>query len=257
VTDRLGSLSDPQLQAALRAIGRELELPSAPGLAAAVTGRLESAPIVEAIETSRRRRRWKTTAIAIAAVLLLAATAVAVARWRIGAVSVEVVPSPLGGAPEVVGEPDFGRPATLAEAATVLGSDARWPSTLGPPEGVWIDRSFGERVVLAWSGRGGLPRIPKTDWGAVLFEFVSVPGERGPELATKEVGSSESVAETSVGGERAIWIEGRHTLTLTGSPEGPLLVTGSVLAWQQGNVTYRLETALDLEGAVALAETLR
>jgi hypothetical protein len=35
------------------------------------------------------------------------------------------------------------------------------------------------------------------------------------------------------------------------------LIEGHVLIWENGNITYRLETALDLKEAVKVAESLK
>jgi hypothetical protein len=35
------------------------------------------------------------------------------------------------------------------------------------------------------------------------------------------------------------------------------LINGHVLIWEEGNITYRLETALPLEEAIKIAESLQ
>ena len=37
----------------------------------------------------------------------------------------------------------------------------------------------------------------------------------------------------------------------------PLLVEGHALVWEEGDITYRLETSLSLDEAVKIAESLR
>lgn len=66
------------------------------------------------------------------------------------------------------------------------------------------------------------------------------------------------VEETNVGGSPAAWTEGPYLLVLRGGTvDDARLVTGRVLVWAEGEVTYRLESDLDLEEAVRIAESLR
>jgi len=61
-----------------------------------------------------------------------------------------------------------------------------------------------------------------------------------------------------VGGNDGYWISGPHDLVLrTPTGERRFLVQGNVLLWQDGDTTFRLETALAEADAIALAETVR
>ena len=55
-------------------------------------------------------------------------------------------------------------------------------------------------------------------------------------------------------GEPGIWIGGRHALYL---PGGPPVAAGRALIWQHGPVTLRLEAAVGLERALAVARSVR
>ena len=68
--------------------------------------------------------------------------------------------------------------------------------------------------------------------------------------------------ETTVDGERALWVRGPHLLQFrekNGNVDYDTrrLVNGNVLIWQEDTLTYRLETDLPLEEAVRVAESLR
>jgi len=254
VTDRLRALSAAQLETALRHLGTEVDFPDALGLGAAVALRLQAVEVRPIPGPVRRGRRWRIVAIAVAAVLLLAATALAVNLIRIGSLTVEVIPPPSTTPSEVLSGQEFGKPVSVARAERVLGAPLAVPARLGAPDRVWIDRHLIDRVVLAWAPREGLPRIPELSWGSVIIRFPSVPGEPDLALASKEVGSPEDLVRTDVGGQPALWLPGEHVLTVAG--EEPIRVTGTVLLWESEDATYRLETSLDLEGAIALAESL-
>ncbi len=65
------------------------------------------------------------------------------------------------------------------------------------------------------------------------------------------------MSQTEVGPYPAQWIEGEHELAvLTEEGQVRLLVTGSVLVWDDLETGWRLETALPLRDAVRLAESV-
>ena len=65
------------------------------------------------------------------------------------------------------------------------------------------------------------------------------------------------VQETTVNGRYAIWAVGPYPVQFSnGNLDFVRLVDGHVLIWTEGEVTYRLETQLDLEEAVKVAESL-
>jgi hypothetical protein len=71
-------------------------------------------------------------------------------------------------------------------------------------------------------------------------------------------GMPEVLVETTVNGRPAIWMQGSHILHLGGSfyQNVPLVVDGSILAWEIDGITYRLQTDLPLEEAVRVAESM-
>jgi hypothetical protein len=72
-------------------------------------------------------------------------------------------------------------------------------------------------------------------------------------------GKPEVMVETRVNDQPAVWISGSHFLHLGGSmyQNVPLVVQGNILIWEQGAITYRLETDLPMEEAILIAESLR
>jgi hypothetical protein len=69
-----------------------------------------------------------------------------------------------------------------------------------------------------------------------------------------------SIEEVTVSGAPALWIVGDHPLYFVGNGRIDMqparIVEGHVLIWQRDGVTYRLESELGLEEAVALAESI-
>ena len=73
-------------------------------------------------------------------------------------------------------------------------------------------------------------------------------------------GASTQVVETTVNGTPAVWTEGEHLLVLQTGPNQrdlvQLFVSGHVLIWEIGDVTYRLESEFSMEEAVRIAESV-
>ena len=67
--------------------------------------------------------------------------------------------------------------------------------------------------------------------------------------------------ETAVNREPAIWIEGPHDLagvTIAGDgPDFPPRAAANTLFWVSDELTFRMETALPLDQALKIAESIR
>jgi len=215
-----------ELEQALVALGRDLELPASPDVTAAVRSRL----------TVRRPRRRLRLALAVALLLVAAvAAAFAVPQSR-GALLrflhirgaevtlVDRVPKlPYSGFP--------GARIRLVEAPRYLG---RRPLLLDgqPPTEIFAEPGA---VWLRYDDRGLLVAEVRTGDAAFL----------------KKVAAGTTVTRyVVVGGEPGIWIGGPHLLEL---PAGTGRTAGPTLLWQHGDLTLRLEGARDLEQAQALA----
>jgi hypothetical protein len=67
-----------------------------------------------------------------------------------------------------------------------------------------------------------------------------------------------TVGTAQVNGRPALWTTGPYILRLRGGDmDSRRLIEGHVLIWEQGPLTYRLETDLELEEAVKIAESLK
>jgi len=63
--------------------------------------------------------------------------------------------------------------------------------------------------------------------------------------------------ETRVNNLHAVWTEGPYVLLMqNGGMRVTRMIDGHVLIWEDGGVTYRLETDLSMEEAVKIAESL-
>lgn len=210
-----------ELEQALVALGRELELPPAPDLAAAVRARIER----------RRLRPWLVAALAALAALAVA-LAVPQARsailrfFHIRGAEVSIVDR----LPPVSAHPSLGRPTTLAAAGfRVLLPDGRRPdAAYAAPDGIWL--RYGDRLLVGEFRTGG------------------------PWFVKKAVASSR-VRYVSVGGAPGLWIEGApHALYL---PGGGVRLARNTLLWQRAELTLRIEGAFTKAEAVRIALRFR
>lgn len=80
----------------------------------------------------------------------------------------------------------------------------------------------------------------------------------GPNAGFVNKWMPKTLQATQVNHHPAVWTSGPYMLQLrSGNYELVRMVTGNVLVWQEGEITYRLETSLPLEEAIKVAESLR
>ena len=244
----------PELERALRDLGRELSFPPTPELAAAVGDRLRVEPFVR--RRWPRRRRRLVLALAVALVALSAALAVPAARtailefFGIGGVSVE----------RVERLPAYDRWQRLVRGELVEFDEAQAAvdfRILAPPTKggcrrcgkVFLDRSVaGGLVTFVWPGE--TPRL-------LLMEF---RGEAVP-FARKQIGPGTRVEQPLVDDHPALWIEGAEHVVLFADRRGRIherpRLARNVLIWERGGVTLRLEGDIPKRQALDLAHALR
>jgi hypothetical protein len=195
-------------------------------------------------------------AVAVAVVLVVPDARQAVARWLgLGGVEVtqvEEVPDDIGF------RLDLGRRSDLEAAVASAGFDVRLPADLGDPEAVFVGRPTGA-VTAVWAPSDDLPEVGDSGVGLLLTQFPATTDEA---LVEKELGRGTSIEAVTVAGQDGFWITGApHTVTYVGPDGGeperdPIRLAGNTLVWVEDGVTHRLESALDRDAAIALAESL-
>ena len=122
-----------------------------------------------------------------------------------------------------------------------------YPENLGKPDKVFLQDTGGESLILVW--------LEPKNRSKVRLSLQMIAGTQNITLAKIQ---PQVVQETLVNGEPAVWAEGPYLLkTRNGNYESIRLIQGHVLIWKEGEVTYRLETALALEEAIRIAESLQ
>jgi hypothetical protein len=124
-----------------------------------------------------------------------------------------------------------------------------YPAELGEPDAVFLQDFEGPMVVLIWAGEAAsAASSPPVAYSLHIF---------GPDAIVAEKFPPQSIQQTQVHGEPALWTEGPYLLKLkNGDYILRRLVIGHVLIWEEDGITYRLESALPLEEAVQVAESL-
>jgi hypothetical protein len=120
-----------------------------------------------------------------------------------------------------------------------------YPPDLGEPDRVFVQDADGDMTILIWID----PEQPTQ----VLMSLHLIP----PTSWAVEKMNPALIEETTVNGQRAIWAEGPYPIRFSnGNLDYIRLIDGHVLIWTDGQVTYRLETRLNLEQAIRVAESL-
>ncbi len=207
-----------------------------------------------------------TLVVLVAALMAVPSVRAAVLEWiQVGAVRI-FLPGEMAGS-----EPGFEIPSilapsmldlagqtTIAEASERAGFEILLPSfpeNLGGPDRVYYQElDGGPAVILLW--------LDPMDPNRILLSLLQL----GPNTFVAKDGFAVTkdgpgaVSELAVGTNKAVWLEGRHLLILYQADEtGPvgIEVSANVLLWEEGGITYRLESELEREQAVLIAESLR
>lgn len=273
----LTAMSDEAFEAALRDLGSAIAYPT-PG----IVGNDIATHVRERVAVDRVRRSgilgWigarpvrRGFVVAIAALLILAAVVGAVAlgvpgiRIQFGgptqspAVTASPArPSPTPSELAIVGQSlGLGTKVSLDEAERIAGLDLILPAdpAIGPPDAAYV---FANRVALVWAERPGLPADPSSGVALLINEF---RGRVDEGYYTKVLDSDATVTPVTVGDGSGYWISGSPHFFFYRDPTGKFIdetarEVGDTLIWNDGEVTYRLESQLGMDDAIRIAESL-
>lgn len=235
-------------------LGAELDYPATPDFSTAVLRD------ISASRAPGRRRLLVAVAVVVATVTVVAALIPGVREtvkaWLgIGGVVIERV-GPLDSSPTTVSDSvdsplsglSLGDPATLQEAASVIGMAVPASSMLGDPDAVYIDA---QRATLTFGSQAPDETLLVTVFRGDLEPAIlkQLPGDARLELVT-------------INGEDGIWISGEPHAVLFFDEQGGLQeesgrLVGNSLLWEAGVLTLRLEGVVDVERAIEIAESFR
>lgn len=244
------------VEAELRALGGELDVPPATNLTAAVRQRLEGpaarrryVPVLGKGALRRWRPVWRVALVVVAVLLaVLVATpqgrAVITGVFRFAGIELRQEPGPTRSPRSSASLPGERR-MPLAEARHLVWFPILVPAALGQPDDVVV--SDGGRVVsLVYR---------QTPYGELRMDEYA--GHLDPVYFQKFVHFGD-VTEVKVNGAKGLWIKGPHELvyiTRDGKPAAASarLTSGNTLIWGTRQVALRLEGGFGKKAALAIA----
>jgi hypothetical protein len=137
---------------------------------------------------------------------------------------------------------------TLADARRRARFKILLPPSPAPSRVYFQEVQDGQQLILIF----GDPNAPRF----TLYESTLVMYQKG-------INPGTFLAETEVKGARAVWLSGaEHVVVLLDASgerriDTERVVNANTLAWEIGDVTYRIETTLSRDQAVQLAESLQ
>ena len=139
----------------------------------------------------------------------------------------------------------------------ILVPDLDW---LGEPDEIYLDEQpHGGAVTFVYFADEELATTNETGVGILLTQFL---GSLNPGMYGKGAPAGVEVELLQVNGQDAYWIFGEpHTVSLLDADgeyiQSTLRYAGNTLLWQAGDLTLRLESALDRETVIELAGSMR
>ena len=260
-----------QLETHLQQAAKAFAYPPTPDIAGKVARRLEARRLearrLEPRRLDRSRLAWVAAILIIALAGLLAVPPVRaqiLEFLQIGVVRIFPVaptptptpsPMPSQSAPLLLPSPtplasvlDLAGETTLEEAEQQVGFPVRlpaYPPDLGSPDRVFLQNQGGDVLVLVWlePGQPDQVRLSLHIYGGSTF--------------AAEKWEPHIIDNTRVGDRPALWTTGPYPLiNRSRDISFRRLIQGHVLVWEEGGYTYRLETDLEMEEAVRIAESL-
>jgi hypothetical protein len=150
----------------------------------------------------------------------------------------------------------LGAPIAVRDLAASVDFAVRLPPSLGAPASAWL---LDGRATAVWPAGRGLPPFEQPDLGLVLTEF---RGDVDAGYFEKILSPGTTIQPVTVDGVVGYWITGPpHELVFVNPSGEPVFdsrrIVGDTLIWAKDGITYRLETGLGRDAAVALANSLR
>lgn len=251
-----------ELERSLRLLGEALAFPEAPDVSEAVQRRLVD------IRPQRQRPSRRTLVLAFAALAVAVGAVMAVPPARTAVLElfglrgatvqrVESLPPAPDPAPSGL---FLGDPLPVGESRPwVKSPNVLVPSALGRPDAAYAAREpYGLRLTLVYGPGDGVPRSQYTGVGILVTEF---DGAIDTRYLDKMVGAGSSVEQVTVGGNRALWLEGGPHFVVFRTTDGRIgedvgRLAGNTLLVENGELLVRIEGEIDRERAIEIAESL-
>jgi hypothetical protein len=264
-------MNEMNFETQLRSVAQRMEYPRTPDIAGTVSARLRQSTRPRLLS---KAAAWSLTLmfILLSSLMLIPPARAAILEFiQIGVVRIfRTEPTPIV-TPEPL--PSILAPVTatpvptatqqalipllerLAGELTLKEAQARvnyslmlpsYPADLGQPDRVFVQDADGPMTFLIW--------LDPQDPGEIQLSLHFLPQNS---WAIKKV-EPTMLEETQVNGNYAIWAVGPYPVRYESNDlEYTRMIDGHVLIWQEGEITYRLETDLSMEEAIRIAESLQ
>lgn len=178
-------------------------------------------------------------------------------------------PSPTPAAtPPTLESLDLGDPVERATAAAAVGYGVKLPTLpeLGQPLGIYARGDPPTaRLSALYAANPSFPagaNAPLVAGRSVAIIVMQFPGATEAGFLKKILEPGTTIQDQMVAGHEGFWISGKpHDLIYVG-PDGQdaddrVRIVGNVLAWNDGELTFRIEGAQDLAAALRIAASMR
>ncbi|MDP9482633.1 MAG: hypothetical protein M3P84_05350, partial [Chloroflexota bacterium] len=163
---------------------------------------------------------------------------------------------------------DLGDPVDPAGAASAVGYPVKLPTLpeLGQPLGVFARGDApGARLSAIYAASPSFPagtNPPIVEGRPVAIIVMEFPGLLDEGYLKKIVEPGTTIQTQTVNGHEGFWIAGApHELFYVDPNQAAahdvIRIVGNVLAWNDGDLTFRIEGARDLATALRIAESVR
>ena len=163
---------------------------------------------------------------------------------------------------------DLGDPVDPSTAAAAVGYPVKLPSLpeLGQPIGVYAQgKPLGARLSALYAASAAFPpgsNPPIVEGRSVAIIVMEFPGLLDEGFLKKVLEPGTTIQTQTVNGHEGFWIAGAPHELIYVSPNGrsaddTIRIVGNVLAWNDGDLTFRIEGARDLATALRIAESIR
>ena len=263
MTERFQLTNDAEVDTALRDLARAIDWPQTPDLLAGLGSRLAGA--------RQEKPRWPrglfqptiARALMLAALLALLVAGAAVGiRYGLDLLDIQYGPVPTL-APPTPGMGStlgLGTPTTIESVTEGAAFPIVIPTDPGTPDEVYLGgEHLRGQVAFVYAPRGDLPPSELLNGAGLLVTQNQGSIDNG--LAQKVVDTGGKVDRVLVGDHSAYWFTGSPHGFWYLSPDGEVIFesgrrVGNTLAWQRGDILYRIEGDIELERALQIAGSM-
>ncbi len=208
-----------------------------------------------------RRQRRRRLLLALVAAIAVAApvTAAVVRHWTIGGTTITRTGTlPAAASPTLA---IFGQPTTIDDAQRTVAFPILRPARSALPDPVEVRAAAsppGGRVTLLYPASATLPALGVPSIGAALTELRATVG---PGFFDKMITPGTKLTTFEIDGRPAIWLSGEPHVVIFHTSDGidqveTVQPAANVLLWQRGSLLLRLESRLELAGALRIARSV-